>query len=297
MSDSIFRFYSYNENHLHSLSSAYLWFSNLEDFNDPFEACFHEGVFSLKANEIDDETFILATKSILGNQGVDKVAIEEELIKLKCEGNYEKFKQEQIDNSSRFIKQSIESLKRDKYCCFLRSSKNTPAETNKQMWSYYSDGLRGFMIEFDFKELKDGMIKSNCCEVLWTAMHYGPFQPEVFKDFYVAYADKSNVEKHEVLRKFIFRKDTHWEYENEIRFQIDDKPNNKFKFVPKAIKKIVIGEKMSNEKRMTLLAVLKSIRIDISKQLYVCKINDKTLCLETISYYDFIGVNKEGRDE
>ena len=37
MSDSLFKFFGYRDFDLDALANSYLWFSNVKDFNDPFE--------------------------------------------------------------------------------------------------------------------------------------------------------------------------------------------------------------------------------------------------------------------
>ncbi|MGL6260810.1 hypothetical protein [Vibrio sp. WXL210] len=38
--DSIYRYYGYRDFDLDSLANSYLWFSRIDDFNDPFEGLY-----------------------------------------------------------------------------------------------------------------------------------------------------------------------------------------------------------------------------------------------------------------
>lgn len=76
--DKIYKFHSFNNNSITSLSSSKVWFSNLEQLNDPFEGAI-EYIYPKTESEKISEYVKFFSKNISGKFGNDRaheIAIE-----------------------------------------------------------------------------------------------------------------------------------------------------------------------------------------------------------------------------
>lgn len=277
MSENLFRFFQYNENDLHSLSSSYLWFTDINNFNDPFEGCFNKESFKLKESLLDDETFLNASKNILAHKGYGQSVVDETVAKYKEIGKYEEFKQNQIDAYTETLNEIVDEYFKYKFCCFCRNREQIPAFLNKQMWSYYGNGLRGYAIEFDRDVLINSIESLNKHEVLWSEIHYGALKEYAIKDIFKKHSFDAN--DHSGINEIINRKDSFWEYEKELRLSINTQ-SNVITYSPKSIKRIYIGSKMSAIQRKALFTIIKGLDTGSDIDVFECQINPFEISLE-----------------
>ncbi|PSV91640.1 DUF2971 domain-containing protein [Photobacterium angustum] len=262
--NSLYRFYPYNAHDLDSLSNNYLWFSSYADFNDPFEDVFiRNAIFKLSDFEYSDARAISFIKEFYKDE-FDDAKLTELLTKLVVDKNLESYFKEKlnrlVETTQRLLDEYIEI---NKACCFATDdlNGNKKALENKLMWSHYSNGFRGFCIEYDFDLLIDSISR-------FTDQAVG-LSPIIY----------SNLSKHHVtdlalqtgsikldFGSLICMKSNEWAYENEYRLLLSNMPNLNY-FSSKSIKSITVGEKMPENKLNTLVSILKS-NPDIS-----CKLN------------------------
>jgi len=287
MTESLYRFYSYSENDLHSLAGCYLWFSKLKDFNDPFEGV-PEGVLEVNNfTNISDANFITLFTIIMSKGGDSQAAISDRLTRIFIQDNREQVKNLMMKSQLDWFKDLANKNEHTRlHCCFCRDDESK-AIKNKQMWSLYADGLRGFVLEFCKQSLENGIEQEIGRELVFAEMIY-----DDKCEFDVIKLLIETVKQHDSnngMQSVFSRKDTYWAYENELRYS-DSSPvgDNKYRFPVDTIKSITLGEKMEVTKRTTLIAILKSIGIDIDVQINFAKVNTSTLQLDIVTYKDFL---------
>lgn len=289
MSECLYRFYSYTENDLHSLANCYLWFSKLEDYNDPFEGIFSKEIYSFNIEELTASELTNSAKGILSGGKYTRLQVEKMILEASLNGEFNSLREEVYRS---FIS-SLDTLFfedfRESFCyCFCRSSKGSPVEKNKQMWSHYADGLRGFLVEFEQNQLIHSIEKLNELKVYYQTMEYEKLNKSLAKEYFLAFS-KDQI-SHEHLTSMVCRKDEFWKYENELRFLTvaSENPNKNLKnqhlFSFNSVRRVIIGDKMSSTKRNTLLAILKSMGVDIASQVYVAKVNQLEMELEIFPF-------------
>lgn len=285
MSESLYRFYSYTENDLHSLANSYLWFSKLEDYNDPFEGIFSKEIYGFDVGELSESELILSAKNLLSGGKYTKLNVEEAMIQSKLQGEFNVFKAEIYNAFINSVDKVLLKDFREAFCyCFCRDDQNVPVVTNKQMWSHYADGLRGFLIEFEHDHLIESIEKLNKLKIYYQTMEYEKLNKSLAKEYFLNFS--KNKISHEHLTSMVCRKDEFWKYENELRYLTvttenpDRQLENKHLFSFDSVKRVVIGGKMPCEKRNTLLAVLESMGIEIESQVWQATVNQIEMELE-----------------
>ena len=71
-SEKIYKFYGYRDFDLDAFAGSYLWFSKVEDFNDPFEGLYREQIKFRKPEEITDQDVILFYKATALYEGLSE---------------------------------------------------------------------------------------------------------------------------------------------------------------------------------------------------------------------------------
>lgn len=223
------RYHKIDDNFLDSLKQNYLWFSNPEDFNDPFD-CNLQFDFENTPEEI--EAFCKEINEMPENAH-----------RRMNEGQLRARINELISNPEIFIKndldQNIEETKKLGICCFSESDRNL------LMWSHYADKHQGVCLTFD----------ANCNKDLFLAY---PFCVEYLTKF-----PKINWIKDRgkfKLRRFAFAtKSSEWSYEEEVRIIRDDRNapyRGKVKFKKEALREIKFGNKSTTDDRNIVKSVL-----------------------------------------
>lgn len=175
-------------------------------------------------------------------------------------------------------------------------------EDNLMMWSHYADGLRGFCLEFDSKlildnneaELLEVLYENNPSEidtaelaVLYDQVDYHERtiyktesilnnvqlkekEKNSLKNDVKMYSEYLNTvyEKNSVIyQKMLATKSIEWSYEEELRIILHSESNNNvgvfMKYPTKSLKSIIIGEKMPEKQKETIMKLVKSQRNNI----------------------------------
>lgn len=255
---TLYRYRSYSDNNLDSLTNNYLWMSSPLDFNDPFE--------TIKIINLPKET------------------IQELGFSPKTDQNY----QEAIENS--------------KILCLCKSNKNL------LMWSYYADGLKGFLIGYDQHKLLESLAPTE-----WKYQFHVKYEDEIPdvgsmilerhhsdkacedapldlpENDFDALSDSFKGKLLELNEKLFATKNTAFEHEEEYRIVIQPRPttkgtidpDNKQLHRPDAVREIVFGEKMCVKHIDLILGAIRE-RPDI--KLYQAKRKPDSFDLDIVPY-------------
>jgi|TARA_R110001583_G_scaffold172897_2_gene326701 hypothetical protein len=254
------KFSSFTDNSLVNLNDSSLWFSRLEDYNDPFE-----GKIKIKDSyvaspfESKEEAKLLYDEFVAYIKNIKTRNIESDLDFL----NEQPELQNKINKMFSFFYRFFSSISSDLihgngYCCFCDEYEN--AIYNKLMWSHYADGLRGFSLVFDKEELHNSLIELNDEDALVIEpIEYIDTIPEL--DLY--HQIKNTLIESESAEHIIsdfwlscrLTKSSAWGYEKELR--AISSHNGKYNFSPESLKEIILGEKMSKEKRELIISIAK----------------------------------------
>lgn len=121
----LYRYRTINENFMDSLQNDYLWFSKLDDFNDPFDGRL---VMPQTYTHVEICDYMEKVGKISRSQASNIV--------FNAVKNMADF--------CRFVENVIQAQKeRTKICCF------SPINDNILMWSHYSDSHKGVCLEFN----------------------------------------------------------------------------------------------------------------------------------------------------
>ncbi|OEF80044.1 hypothetical protein OA5_12600 [Vibrio cyclitrophicus 1F111] len=262
--EPLYKFREVNEYSLSSITENTLWFSHVDDFNDPFEL-FYKIISGIDLNNMDEalEVYLsFAEKSQISNEGFKNVILKT-LATLD-----EKTKHSIIEQISDKIKllqdDKIHKVKSDNKIFSLSFANDHPL-----LWGHYANGLKGMCIEYDFNNQKQPL-NIGYCPVDYLDKPFTINLLNLLKartDISI-YGNEIFATKNEV-----------WAYEEEFRLISENEvmPGNKYQLSEGVISSIIIGEKMSvkdqlkvkntigdrNIKLYKAVAVPSDFRIDI----------------------------------
>lgn len=251
-----FKFREGNENDLDSLFENYMWFAALSDLNDPYEGYAH---FSNKG--LDDDFRLKFLTFLYSKKPKELISPEEEAENYRKNSDREtgvSFSEYVDTKAIEFFKSFYSEHKND--CKILslslaRKNIDFPAPLNNMlMWSHYTNGFKGFCIEFDYEKLKKSLDKENNIELASSKVDYasdGKLPIVTLKKFMESIIDDSKESSQEILKSFT-RKEQSWSYENEVRF-ISFK-GGKLSYDPRCINAIYISDKTPNWLRSSILS-------------------------------------------
>lgn len=122
-------------------------------------------------------------------------------------------------------------IQRKGIACFLSDYRNL------LMWAHYADAHRGVCLKFDVEE--DAKF----------------FSPSKLVRYHVDYPVYDYLaERNEFVNQMFFTKSNEWEYEEEVRVLKSTKGNYQFK--SSALKEVILGCRISDEDKSTLIKVL-----------------------------------------
>lgn len=252
----LYRFFSDNQYSLSSLANCYLWFSDVKDFNDPFEVYLNE---TLKYENIEDVNDCVFRHELRGQRGKYEIELDAYLNDLEITSpmRYQDFKKEVLETAKQKHSQTYEKYAKVKWCCFSEDNEEFGSPiSRKLMWGHYGNGLRGFLIEFNKKALIDSLTKSVQVNnpdnfVINARINYCDLKPIPFYNEFI-----NKIKPSEKLNGFLTQKALEWRYESENRLGVQEQKVN---YDPNTIKRIIIGEKMPKDFRETLLIIIKSV--------------------------------------
>lgn len=202
------------------LENNSLWFSNPEDFNDPFD-CQIETDYNNTPEEIEDLIRITLQNSF--NESQIKLLAKD------AANTPEKWK--------KTINEAIKNIiTKSGVCCFAGN------ESNLLMWSHYSNSHKGVCLKFD--ALKDPNFFAS------------PFPfPVKYQSDYPNYNYLKN--KKDIIKTLILTKSDHWKYEEEQRIlKINQVGLHKFK--KQALVEIIFGCRCTEEEIKKYIELCKS---------------------------------------
>lgn len=275
-SDSIYKFFPYNPHDLDTLSNNYLWFSQFSDFNDPFEDVFLANALDSESQPYNEVEAIKLLKLFHKNQDSPEI-VERKLLNLKFKNLLEDEYKHLLSTAIKAAKSSFKNLI-DNYhvCCFSTDDifNEIPALTNKLMWSHYSNGMRGYCVEFHRQELINSIIEIGGHSVGFAEMLYNNLEKPAHHTIVEQTIMSQNYGKIGFgIGDLVTIKSHEWSYEKEFRLQVDGV--NTIRFDPSCIKSITVGFKMSDNKFNTLQSVLRG-NIDLDCPIYRAYINPQT---------------------
>lgn len=248
----LYKFRDFNTNNLTALANKQLWFSNREDFNDPFEGAHIRDnqvpkdildTFVSKSKEDIDETKIV---TMLTNMGLEEGKFTDDQL-------FQKIAEHDIQLLINFIQKS------KIVCLSLYEAENDPI-INNLMWSHYSNGLRGFCLVFDGDSLQQD-IYSSANQIIRPIKIKYQQTPNTLSllDFINSESilgSDPDIDFVQTVTETIATKSTEWAYENEFRIVSLD-TNNFHCYSTESLKEIVIGEKMPQTQRKLLIDTVK----------------------------------------
>jgi hypothetical protein len=215
----VFKFREGNSNDIDAFFEDYIWFSSFSQLNDPYE-----GVVHFDSNNINDNLRLKYLESIFSKSPNPGKSPKEEAIE-RYELSGERF-------SGLVAQKAIESFKsdyqevrnRNGVFSFSRADNSNiqfPSPLNSMlMWSHYSNGFRGYCVEFDYQKLKESLEVQNESEFAVLNIKYANdgLLPSINLKTYME-DEVSNTHRSpiEILKSFS-RKEQSWFYENETRF-------------------------------------------------------------------------------
>ncbi|MGX1112676.1 hypothetical protein ACSSVW_002082 [Pseudoalteromonas sp. MBR-15] len=259
--DKLLKFQSVSHNAFSSLANGKLWFSSFYDFNDPFEGRFEFLPYPQSKPHIS-----LFKKYISALE--DRAKYDPSCYDLIDELKYEGFEFREFDWVYQIISEKLyESLRDDGCLCF--SEFNQHSLKNQLMWSHYADGLRGFCIVFDQKELLSSL-ESETSPILCPVNYDNNFPKlDIVRhiDWVVDYISDPPEHGGEALTKGIGldikrTKARSWKYENEVRVLLENQ-SGLVRYDSSAIKEVIIGHKMLNNDAQYLRKIIRSLSEDI----------------------------------
>ncbi|MBN6033224.1 DUF2971 domain-containing protein [Pantoea ananatis] len=268
-------FYKGNCYDFTSLKEDYIWFSDLNDFNDPFEVVIQEGDFDFKLlNQSQMVSFLMSNRFIKltdGKVSIVPAELDRKIVEKIVDKNFLALS----EPINKMVMEYVGYFKNNKFQCFSHDAKNKDIVKSRLMWSHYARGLRGFAVEFDFNPLLDSMSKLN--DGFFNKYSLINYTDLGFNDYIAKVIDEK---KPLFVDRMIFSKHTDWEYEQEARIMM--KRNEGF-YHPACMSRIIIGQKMEEDNIEKLIKILDSK--GMLDKLYIAKFDRKDFSI-SIEKYD-----------
>lgn len=219
-----------------ALKENYLWFSNLSSFNDPFEGM-------VKYAPLSNAELIFSNELMhpWNLPGKDEIQLRELLYKderaffLRYEKIYRDWYEELLRKSR------IKGY----HCLFttLKNGENKTAEEDILMWAHYTDGMKGFRINYDPEVLFEGFPEG--MDVYFISYIENPVTVDLAQEFYNLQRSPSAGRYTSVHEETLFQtKSIHWKYEAELRLRLER--SGKWVSPSGCIKSIDFGYRMSD---------------------------------------------------
>lgn len=251
----LYKFHTININSLSALSNKKVWFSSISSLNDPFEGC-----FSATRPETNDDfkSVYKPFAKILLKQNARKTDTGE----LLNENNAIEYVESLHESDPEKFKEFVEDLLQDcedgyreeflKIATYCLSSDIPGYETsqvaNSLMWSHYADGLKGFCIKFNGKQLYKSIKELNREKSIDYA--YVRYEQKMHKVDFLDFFGRDT----KGFAGALHTKHDSWGYECEIRF-LTNQPGY-VRYSPESIDAIYIGDRMPVEQQKLLVDVI-----------------------------------------
>jgi hypothetical protein len=211
-------------------------FQNPMNFNDPFDC---KPKFKMNL-ENPEEYELLCNQMRKENPYCGYAGAVSILDKLKLDPKKTDKLIEMLENGFN------ENMKKSGIMCFSGKLKEI------LLWSHYSNGHKGYCIEFDYGEIKK-YLDSN---------EIGALEPVVYSNDYPA-RTYASVDPLENIKSIIFTKSKKWAYEKEYRLLIPNMDNNPTLPLT-CIKSIYFGVKISDADYSKMMDLIDNVKTSIN---------------------------------
>lgn len=253
--DKLYKFRNVDTNSLSSLASSTLWFSSLEDFNDPFEGTL------LRDNDLSDDDCLLWMKHCWGILKLNRE--EETFVKACLQLNLDP---KTIDEKE-FIYSGLSTdldlligiVHKSKFLSLsLKDDSSDPIYENL-MWSHYANGLRGFCLVFDSQKLQQDIYEECEGKMRPIKVIYSDTPKKLSLSEFVRSEQWVNINDINYIQRVIdsaATKSPDWLYENEFRISILNQKKSNYKYSVGSLEQVIIGEKMSDAHKELILSII-----------------------------------------
>ncbi|PMO04335.1 hypothetical protein BCT19_01235 [Vibrio splendidus] len=279
----LYKFRQVDTYSLSGLSNSSLWFSDLKDFNDPFEGSY---VLDEQLSE-EVEQSLIARVVPKPDAEVD-VAMRERMFREAgiTDGGADKasFFRKMVKRD--FEKALVGVVHRSKAICMSmeNSEKEKDPLYENLMWSHYADGLRGFCMVFDSEKLQTDFYQQELTvrpiEVDYQVAPITLSLNDFARSRHILNEDPITDTINEIT-KTVGTKSIAWEYENEFRMlSLED--GNVHRYEPDSLIEIVIGDKMPKDQQKLVIDTALSANPDIKVK--SARLKKNTYQLEIVDY-------------
>lgn len=246
---NLIKFRAVNEFSKSIIRKQEIYFAGVDELNDPFELAFR--VRSTYTPEERKQIFLRAVLERTNYEPATGIQKAEHLW-WNDNASAQKVVDQFIEESGNYSSDLISSLKKHGiFSATIQVRGFSDARNNisvPHLWGHYADGMRGFAIEFNARELLSSLDALNPHDnFITTLIGYQDTLPELTSEFILNKRD-------EAVRK-IHRKHKVWEYEDEYRI-ISTSPGVK-KFSIDSVAAILIGSLMEKDDLKVLTRLIK----------------------------------------
>jgi hypothetical protein len=228
----LYRFRSNAEFYLDELKDNYLYFSTLEDLNDPLEA----GLFR-PVTKLDLSMFRRGISSgmIANIQTMNEMMVHE-YVCTDCKELGETRSLQSVMMAGFQIRMGYYSKL---YTQHLRVSCLTPEIHSMIMWAHYGNSFKGIAIAYH-RAVLDEMCKEN------KNLRIRP----------VNYLKPRRFRKHDGKTVNLYEKSSYWKYENEVRIVSENLSSEKYKLPKHAVHSVVVGYKCKHIEEINKISTI-----------------------------------------
>ncbi|KGA32321.1 hypothetical protein KU74_18730 [Pectobacterium brasiliense] len=251
----ITHFYKDTDNDFSSIEEGYIWFSDLLNFNDPFEVNIKDGDIDFKVlDESQMVSFLMNNPFVQLCDGRDKVIIPFQLSRDVVERIVDKNFEALQEPLNEIVMNYVRRQQENKFQCFSHDAVNKDIVKSRLMWSHYARGLRGFAVEFEFDPLLDSMFNLN--RGYFNGYSLINYTELGFNDYIL---NVTNNAKPLFVDRMMFTKHIDWEYEQEVRIMVG---RNRGYYDSSCISRVIVGQKMidSNKEKMSEILDKKGLK-------------------------------------
>jgi hypothetical protein len=255
----IYKFFSNIEFLFSTINDSQLWFSKVEDFNDPFEWAFPYKI-DIEKNKADIIKYVKDNSLHQPPQFID-YKINEYL------SNPKKLEDE--------LNATVSYRRKKGVCCFTVPENNCSI----LMWSHYANNHKGFVLGFNENDMNLVHIKDwiNGTKISKTYIKNVNYEERLC---HINPFDKDRPD----IKEVEFIKSPDWENENEIR--IVSPLHGLHDFNPSSLKEIIFGLNIPENIIQKFISYIKHTEKLSQVQIKQCKKHERELKIE-IKYYEF----------